>query len=330
MALQMKVISALSPQPGNLYTEVTFKKPVGTLIGSDSSALELRVFPYGFGTFKLTWSEFVTSKEAAEKLKNSQGEKKYHSYREFLNSKVVIGYRTEFVPFFKEKESHPYVVESLSAEDGVGTEIVINIVLKINRPSEKQRLKILELNDPFGYVFGFINEAIVRWANAKSSKEIRKMNPDDTVNPLDEIQIEGRYYLDYLNEKFFSEYDMAVTNINLKGVFLSESSKSVLDAENKVVIAKSGTEQAEWDAKKALIENDVTEKQNETALKFINGQYAAKTNFITKSAQSLKEINQGYAQGTKLTTLVINGEESALSQLLTANIIAEKTKKGGN
>jgi hypothetical protein len=317
---KMQFLSAVSPQPGNLYTEVMFKKPRKTLSFKESSALEIRVFPFGFGAFKLTWSEYVNDRASAENAKKPDGTKKYDSFRDFLNSDVVIGYRTEYVPFFKEVESHPFVVQSTSSIDGVSTEIVITIVTRIKFPENGGALKILALNDPFGYVFGFINEAILRWANSKTSKQVRAMNTDETTNPLDdEIEIEGEYYLDYLNRETFKHYEIEVTNVNLKAVFLSKEDKAVLDAEKKVVIGASEASAAVEKKKERETLSEAKNTENNVAAAFLERKLNAKAKFIKDSGQSLKEINSGYgANNAQLKVLALGDNNKLLTELITA------------
>ncbi|MCC7436501.1 hypothetical protein IT402_01335 [Candidatus Nomurabacteria bacterium] len=326
---KLAFVSAISPQPGNLYTETMFYKPKRTLRFETSSSLEVAVFPYGFGTFKLTWSEEVADLKTAKETTNPDGSKKYSSYREFLNSNLVIGYRTEYVKFFKEVESHPFVVESTSAEDGVSSEIVINIIVKINYPKDGGPLKILKLNDPFGFIFGFINEAIVRWANSKNSKDIRRMSTDASTKPFEEIKINDTYYLDYLNENKFKSYEIEVIDVNLKTVVLSERSKDVLEGEQKVVIAKSATEEAEETKKKRVLLSEAKDAENKVELSFIKGDLEAKEKFLKNSSDALQKINNGYASGTKLRTLVIGSENDILSKLITATKVANESEKGG-
>lgn len=317
---KMKFLSAVSPQPGNLYTEVMFKKPRKTISFKGSSALEVRIFPFGFGSFKLTWSEYVTDRVSAEKATKTDGTKKYDSFRDFLNSDVVIGYRTEYVPFFKEVESHPFVVQSTSSIDGVSTEIVITIVTRIKFPEDGGALKILALNDPFGYVFGFINEAILNWANGKTSKQVRAMNTDETASPLDdEIKIEGEYYLDYLNKETFKRYEIEVTNVNLKAVFLSKEDKSVLDAEKTVVIAESSAKASLETKKQRITLSEAKEAENNVAATFLERKLTAKAKFITTSAESLKKINSGYgAKNPQLKVLALGDNNKLLTELITA------------
>jgi hypothetical protein len=322
---KLQVLSAVSPQPGNLYTEVLWKQPQKTIFfspvnGHKSAALEIAIFPYGFGAFKLTWSEYVTDLETAKLATKKDGTKKYDSFRQFLNSNVVIGYRTEYVPFFKEVETHPFVVESTSAKDGVSTEIVITIITKINFPQDGGPLKIISLEDPFGFVFGFINEAILRWANSKSSKEIRMMNTDDDKNPLTkEIEINGEFYLDYLNREKFKKYEIEVQNVNLKAVVLAKTDEAVLTAEKGVVIATSNAEAAKEKLQQTLTEAKGQDAKNKVALSFYEGQLKAKTDFITNSAEALKKINSGYGANNSALRVLSIGDNKLLTELITAS-----------
>lgn len=328
---RLQVISAVSPQPGNLYTEVLWKQPKKTICfspvnGHTASALEITFFPYGFGTFKLTWSEYVTDLETAKLATKKDGTKKYDSFRQFLNSDVVIGHRTEYVPFFKEVETHPFVVESTSAKDGISTEIVITIITKINFPKDGGPLKIISLEDPFGFIFGFINEAILRWANSKSSKEIRMMNTDDDKNPLTkEIEINGEFYLDYLNRTKFKEYEIEVLNVNLKAVFLAKKDEAVLTAEKGVVIATSNAEAAKEKLQQTLTEAKGQDAKNKVALNFYEGQLKAKAEFITKSANALKEMNSGYGANNKELRVLSVGDNKFLDEFLTASEAAKES-----
>ena len=337
---KLRIVSAISPEPGNFYTGTVWFQPRETVHYSlidkdekDEAALQIRALPYGWALVKLTWAEFVNDATTAQNALRKDGKKKYESHRVFTDSNLVIGYRTEYVPFFKEVESHPYVVEVTSAVDGVSVEIVINVIIKINHSDPNKPLKLLSLDDPFGYVNGFINEAIVRWAAGLSSKEIRKISPDEHAtddpekkdpeklneNPFKKITINGEFYLKYLNEKHFAKYELEVTDVNLKMVVLTKRSKPVADAEQDAKIAESKKMER-------LTLNEAKAAENKTELEFIQGQFEAKSKFLQDSSDALHKVNQGYAAGTGVQTLFV-GETGLLGELLLANKAASGNNK---
>ena len=197
-----KLVSTLSPSMGRLYTLQKGKKPVETIcfnpITKEKAGwLNIVAWPYSYMKFKLVFTEEVTDIVAAQNKKKEDGVTPfYDSLRPFHNSVMAIGTRVEIVPFFKELENHPFVVETLSAIDGVSSDIMINIIVRIKKPEKNGPLKILALlPDPFTFIFGYLKEALVTWANSMDSKTIRRINTDANKKSgaFKEIQISSEY-----------------------------------------------------------------------------------------------------------------------------------------
>lgn len=292
------------------------------------------MFPSEEFLFDLSWTEQVSNAEIANNAVFTdgpkKGQKKYiaNSAETFLHSSIVIAEREESdVPFLFQQEVHPVSIE-FPCMGGGSYVIVAQVTIDINNPFKTQTVKKF-----LHKALGGVKEAIFNWASTKTYNEAKQINVDHINSgacseiTLPDASGNSKFYLDVLNEKFNKDYGFTIPDVSIIEKFTGDASKAIFESENKTIADAQLVPQADFKKRARILENDATEAENTTDLKYRTGllqEYAkAETAILEKEAA----VAGAYVQsGSKLQYLSVGKRKSFnMGEFL----FGSKNKKGG-